>query len=193
MQCLNLRSQTSTRQIQLIFCCKGTWGNYFRLVGWQNVYRVRTSTTKNIDQGVKESEILCLLFPTPTPNKMKWQFLKSYEKFFLFHLKSCCSQDIQIFVFPSFPLSPVSQCSRNWSKINSKVCNVINWLNKNFKTHILFDILKRKVSLILKLCQFIQGVYFVVIVRNFKSFVIVSGICQENLLIYWFSGKCQEF
>ena len=52
---------------------------------------------------------------------------------FLFHLKSSfSSRDIQIFVFPSFPLFlSVSHCFRGWSKINLKVYNVINCLNKN--------------------------------------------------------------
>ena len=59
--------------------------------------------------------------------------LKNYEKCFLFHLKSSFrSRDIQIFVFPSSPLFlPVSHCFRDWSKINLKVYDVINCLNKN--------------------------------------------------------------
>ena len=59
---------------------------------------------------------------------------------FLFHLKSSfLSQDIQIFVFPSFPFFlPVSHCFRAWSawsKINLKLYDVINCLNKNLITH----------------------------------------------------------
>ena len=45
-----------------------------------------------------------------------------------------CSQDIQIFVFPSSPLFlPVSHCFRAWSKINLKVYDIINCLNKNLQ------------------------------------------------------------
>ena len=54
-------------------------------------------------------------------------------KIFLLHLKnSFHSWDIQIFVFPSSPLFlPVSHYFRAWSKINLKVYNIINCLNKN--------------------------------------------------------------
>ena len=62
----------------------------------------------------------------------KWQPFKNFEKCFLFHLKSSfCSGDIQIFVFPSFPLFLlVSHCLRDCSKINLKVYDMINCLNK---------------------------------------------------------------
>ena len=76
----------------------------------------------------------------------KWQPFKNYEKCFLFHLKSSFrSQDIQIFVFPSSPLFlPVSHCFRAWSKINLKVYDVINCLNKNLMTHFLWYVEKGK-------------------------------------------------
>ena len=59
--------------------------------------------------------------------------------FFLCHLKSSFrSVDIQVFVFPSSSLFlPVSHCFRGCLKINLKVHDVINCLNKNLK-HILF-------------------------------------------------------
>ena len=64
-------------------------------------------------------------------------FSKNYEKCFLFHLKSSFrSRDIQFFVFLSFPLFlPVGHCFRGWSKINLKVHDVIDCLNKNSITH----------------------------------------------------------
>ena len=67
----------------------------------------------------------------------KWQPLNNYEKCFLFHLKSSFHcQDIQIFVFPSSPLFvPVSHWLRGWWKINLKVYDVSNCLNKNLITH----------------------------------------------------------
>ena len=59
------------------------------------------------------------------------------EKCFLFHLKSSfCPQNILIFVFLSSPLFlPVSHCIRGCLKINIKVYDVINCLNKNLITH----------------------------------------------------------
>ena len=43
------------------------------------------------------------------------------------------SQDILIFIFPSSLLFPsVSHCSRRFSKLNLKVYDVTNLLNKNF-------------------------------------------------------------
>ena len=58
-----------------------------------------------------------------------------------FHLKSPFhSRDIQIFVFFVFPSSlPVSHCFWAWSKLNPKVCDVINCLNKNLMTHFLIS------------------------------------------------------
>ena len=77
--------------------------------------------------------------------------LKNYEKCFLFKV-FFCSQDIQVFIFAFSPLFPfVSHCSIGLSKMSPKVYDVINWLNKNLKT--LFDILRKKVGLILKLGQ----------------------------------------
>ena len=68
-------------------------------------------------------------------------------KMFLFHLKNFFhSQDIQNFVFPSSPLFlPVSNCFRDWSKINLKVYDVINWLNKNLITHFVWYLKKEKI------------------------------------------------
>ena len=72
--------------------------------------------------------------------------LQNYEKCFLFHLKSSFrSQDIQIFVFPSSPLFlPVSHCFRGWSKINLKVYDIINCLNKNLIIHFVWYLEKEK-------------------------------------------------
>ena len=55
------------------------------------------------------------------------------------------SQDIQIFVFLSFPLFlPDGHCFRGWSKINLKVYDVINCLNKNLITHFVWYLDKEK-------------------------------------------------
>ena len=55
---------------------------------------------------------------------------KNYEKCFLFHLKSSFrSQDIQIICISNLP--SLSLCQ--WSKINLKVCDIINCLYKNLK------------------------------------------------------------
>ena len=63
---------------------------------------------------------------------------KTMKNVFLFHLKSSfCSQDIQIFVFPSSPFFlPVSHCFRGCLKISLKVYDAINCLNKNLITHL---------------------------------------------------------
>ena len=68
------------------------------------------------------------------------------EKYFLFHLKSSFrSRDYQIFVFPSSPLFfPVSHCFRGCSKINLKIYDVINCLNKNLITHFVWYLEKKK-------------------------------------------------
>ena len=59
--------------------------------------------------------------------------LQKLYKCFLFHLKSSFrSWDIQIFVFLSFSLfRPGGHYFGGWSKINLKVHDVINCLNKN--------------------------------------------------------------
>ena len=67
------------------------------------------------------------------------QWLKNYEKCFLFHLKAFFA--LKIFRFLYFPLlsfSPVSHCSKRWSKINLRVYYVISCPNKNLKTHIVW-------------------------------------------------------
>ena len=82
---------------------------------------------------------------------------KTMKNVFLSHLKSSFrSWDIQIFVFPSSPLFlPVSHCFRGWSKINLKVYDVINYINKNLMTHFVW-ILRRTEGMILKLCLLIE-------------------------------------
>ena len=68
------------------------------------------------------------------------------EKCFLFHLKSSFhSRDVQIFVFLSFPLFlPVGHCFGGWSKINLKVHDVINCLNKNSINNFVWYLQKEK-------------------------------------------------
>ena len=70
--------------------------------------------------------------------------LQKLWKMLLFNLKSFFhSQDTQIFVFPSCPLFPsVSHCLRRWLKINPTLYDVITWLNKNLKTHIVWYFVK---------------------------------------------------
>ena len=63
--------------------------------------------------------------------------LQNYEKCFLIRLKnSFGSRDIQIFVLLSSALFPPgSHCFRSWSKINIKVYDLFNCLNKNLIMH----------------------------------------------------------
>ena len=71
---------------------------------------------------------------------------KTMKNVFLFHLKSSfCSRDIQIFLFLSSPLFlPVSHCFRGWSKINLKVYDIINCLNKKLITYFVWYLGKEK-------------------------------------------------
>ena len=64
----------------------------------------------------------------------------------LFHLESSFySQDIQIFIFLSFHFFlQVSHCFRGWPKINLKVHDIINCLNKNSTTHFVWYLEKEK-------------------------------------------------
>ena len=91
-------------------------------------------------------ESLCPLFSSNLFFFTKWQPFKSYEKCFLFCLRSSfCSWDIQFFVFLYFPLFlPVGNCFRRWSNIRLKVHDVINYLNKNSITHLVWYLGKEK-------------------------------------------------
>ena len=72
---------------------------------------------------------------------------KTMKNVFLFHLKSSFrSRDIHFFVFLSCPLFlPFSNCDGGCLKINAKVYDVINCLNKNLIIHFVWylDIKKR--------------------------------------------------
>ena len=74
-----------------------------------------------------------------------WPF-KNYEKCVLFHLKSYfCSRDISFFVFVSSLLFlHVSHCVRGCLKINLKVYDVINSLNKSLITSFVWYLGKEK-------------------------------------------------
>ena len=89
---------------------------------------------------------LCPLFSSNFYFFTKWWSFKNYEKRFLFHLKSSFhSREIQFFVFLSFPLFlSVGHCFGGWSKINLKVQDVINCLNKNSITHFVWYSGKKK-------------------------------------------------
>ena len=76
----------------------------------------------------------------------KWWPFKNYERSFFIYLKSSFrSRDIRIFVFSLSPFFlPVSYCLRAWSKINLKVYDVINCLNKNLITHFVWYLEKER-------------------------------------------------
>ena len=67
-------------------------------------------------------------------------------KCFLCHQKSPSrSRDNQFFLFPSFPLFlPAGHCFKGWSKINLKVYDAIDCLNKNSITHFVWYLEKEK-------------------------------------------------
>ena len=58
---------------------------------------------------------------------------------------ACCSQDIHFFLFLAFPLFlPVGHCFRVWLKINLKVLDIINCLNKSSITHFIWYLEREK-------------------------------------------------
>ena len=63
----------------------------------------------------------------------------------MFFISPFYCRDNQICVFPSFTLFlPVSHCSGGWSKINLKLYDVINCLNKNLILHLAWCLGKEK-------------------------------------------------
>ena len=82
---------------------------------------------------------LLIFSPNDSPSK-------TIKKCFLFHLKSSfCSQDIQFFVFLSFPIFLlVGHCFRAWLKINLNVHDIINSLNKSSIIHFVWYLDKEK-------------------------------------------------
>ena len=82
---------------------------------------------------------------------------KLWKMLFISSKSSFCSQDIQIFVFPSFPLFlSVGHCFRGWLKINPKIYDTINCPHKNSTTDFVWYLTKEK-SMTLKL-KSIDGV-----------------------------------
>ena len=90
------------------------------------------------------------------------------------------SLDIQISVFPLF--FSVSHCFRAWSKINLKVYDVINWLNKNLITHFVWYLTKEK-SMTLKLCPLIA--YYMRNIFMEKSYRKYTPKTSSRLLFYF--------
>ena len=82
-------------------------------------------------------------------SKLWKMFFISSKKLFLFSRYS----DFCISVFCLF--LRVSHCFRGWSKINLEIYDVFNCLWKNVITY-LFDILRRKKGMTLKLCPLIE-------------------------------------
>ena len=72
---------------------------------------------------------------------------KLWKMFFYFITKKVLFV-LEIFKFLYFHLPlfffPVSHCFRGWWKINLKVCDVINCLNKNLITHFVWYLTKEK-------------------------------------------------
>ena len=70
---------------------------------------------------------------------------KLWKMFFISSKKLFQSRDVSIFAFPSSPLFlPVSHWFRAWSKINLKAYDIINCLNKNLVTHLVWYLEKEK-------------------------------------------------
>ena len=92
-------------------------------------FRYTKQTSKNIANTLKLASAIFHFFHQMTALK--------YEKCFLFHVKSSFHcQDIQSFIFPSSNhFFPDSHWLRGWWRINLKVYDVSNCLNKNLITH----------------------------------------------------------
>ena len=71
--------------------------------------------------------------------------LEKLWKMFISSKKPFCSEDILIFLFLSSPLFfLVSHCFIGWSKINFRVYDIINCLNKDLITHFVWYFGKEK-------------------------------------------------
>ena len=99
----------------------------------------------NRENPVQIKAFVCYFLPNfyfsanDSPSKtMKNVFFISSKKLFLFARYS----NFCISVFPLF--LPVSHCFRGWSKINLKVYDVTNCLNKNLMTHFVWYFEKEK-------------------------------------------------
>ena len=94
---------------------------------------------RNMKNSSNVKQCLTNLKQSKLGNKRRSKLLKLVSAIFiiLFHLKrSFRSRDIQFFVFSSFLLFlPVGHGFRGWSKINLKVYDAINCLNKNSVTY----------------------------------------------------------
>ena len=72
-------------------------------------------------------------------------FQKVWKMFFILSEKVSWFSRYSNFVFLSTPLfPPVSHCFRGWAKINLKVNDAINYLNKNLITHFVWYLEKEK-------------------------------------------------
>ena len=116
-----------------IFCCR--FCTYFTvlLVNFTNFRKRLFSQIGNLVSHDWRLTIISnavfIFLPNDNP-------LKTRESDFYFIKSSFCSQDIQIFVFPSSPLFLcVGHYFRGWSKINLKVDVTINCLKRNLITH----------------------------------------------------------
>ena len=70
---------------------------------------------------------------------------KLWKMLFISSKSSFRSEDNQIFLFPSFSLFlPLGHCFRGWSKINLRVYDAINCLNKKSITHFVCYLEKEK-------------------------------------------------
>ena len=128
-----------------------------RLIPWNTCYSQRKKSAGQIDRQMKQSKTraptiqqsqsLCLPFFF---FRQIIALIKNCEKFFLFHLKSFLrSQDIPIFLFLSFSFSscqPLKMIIKKMIKLNLKIYDVINWLYKNLKTHLVWYLEKESGS-----------------------------------------------
>ena len=103
-------------------------------------FSIRPVFLKNIDLKLVSTVFYQIFISHQTKSLQKL-----WKMFFISSKKLFFSRDIQYLIFPSSPLFlSVNQCFRVWSKINFKVYDVINSLNKNLITHFIWYLENKK-------------------------------------------------
>ena len=97
---------------------------------------------------IQQSQRLCLLFFF---FRQIIALIKNYEKLFLFYLLKAffVLKIFQFFLFLSFSFSscqPLKMIIKKMIKLNLKIYDVINWLYKNLKTHLVWYLEKESGS-----------------------------------------------
>ena len=119
-------------------------------------FRYTKQISKNVVDTTFKKRVCYFSFFSPNDNPFKGK--NNYKKCFLFHLKSSF-QSRDTFKYQIFSSShlffPVSHWLRGSLKINLKVYDISNCLNKNLITHFVWQF-EREKRCNIELCQFIE-------------------------------------